>query len=165
MSAANTGFPSAPIVDPATGELTTAWRMFLLAMWSRTGAAVGVTPTPGGGASPAALAAETAARAAGDAAVGTLVSANAAAIGVEAAARATHDAALATSIAAEAAARTHADTVEVTARNAAIATERTGRVAVDTALALVRPLVLLVTGAVPVDIVCTADGEPVYVKV
>ena len=165
MATANTGFPSAPIVDPATGELTTAWRMFLLAMWARTGSAAGVVSTPGGGASPAALAAETAARSAGDSALGTLASANAAAIGVEATARATHDAALATSIAAEAAARTHADTVEVTARNAAIATERTGRIAVDTALALVRPLVLLVTGAVPVDIVCTANGEPVYVTV
>lgn len=65
------GFPNGPLTDPATGVITGAWRSFLLALYSRTGAGVGTSSA----ALAILLSAETAARAAGDA---TLTSAIAA---------------------------------------------------------------------------------------
>ena len=63
MSATVTAaFPSGPLLDPTTGEVTPAWRGFFVALYTRTGAATGA-PT---GATQAALDAEAAARIAGD---------------------------------------------------------------------------------------------------
>lgn len=61
MSGPATGFPSGPLVDPG-GNLTAAWRQFLLSLYNRTGAAPGVSS----GDNAAAIAAEQAARVAAD---------------------------------------------------------------------------------------------------
>jgi hypothetical protein len=62
---ARAGFPTGPLIDPATGELMPAWRAFFLALWQRTGSAPGVQANDGTALS-ASLASETAARTAGD---------------------------------------------------------------------------------------------------
>ena len=55
-------FPSGPLLDPVTGEVSPAWRGFFVALYNRTGQAQGVST----GATQAALDAEAAARIAGD---------------------------------------------------------------------------------------------------
>ena len=63
MSATVTAaFPSGPLLDPVTGEVSPAWRGFFVALYNRTGQAQGVST----GATQAALDAETTARIAGD---------------------------------------------------------------------------------------------------
>ena len=39
--------PTSPLVDPASGEITPAWRMFLLSLYERTGSAPGQPPING----------------------------------------------------------------------------------------------------------------------
>lgn len=47
MSRYDAGFPSAPLIDRASGEATPAWRRFLEILWTRTGetsaSAIGVS--------------------------------------------------------------------------------------------------------------------------
>ncbi|HEX3574565.1 MAG TPA: hypothetical protein VHU42_08205 [Rhodopila sp.] len=91
--ASNTGFPTDPVVD-ANGNLTPAWRAFLLALYNRTGSAVGVST----GTISGQLATEVSARTAADTTLaGSIASEQAARIaadGAEATARASADAAL-----------------------------------------------------------------------
>jgi hypothetical protein len=89
--------PSGPLVDVTTGEVTPAWRAFLIGLYGRTGGAPGGTL-----ASAADLLTEQAAREAADAALSTSLSS-------EEAARAAGDAANATAVAAEQSAREAAD--------------------------------------------------------
>jgi hypothetical protein len=56
------GFPSGPLIDPATGLPNAVGRAFFLALWNRTGQASGATNAV----TPAQLASETAARQAED---------------------------------------------------------------------------------------------------
>lgn len=98
MAALNSGFPSGPIVDPKSGELTTIGRAFLIALWNRTGAAIGLSS----GDAATSIAAETAARQAAD--VGLT-----AGISTEAATRGTADTALGLRITNEAMVRATAD--------------------------------------------------------
>lgn len=60
------GFPSGPLIDPASGELTPAWRAFFLAVFLRTGGAGGIITTDTSTLS-AEIAAETTARQTADA--------------------------------------------------------------------------------------------------
>jgi hypothetical protein len=55
-------FPSGPLLDPATGLVSGAWRGFFMALYNRTGAATGASV----GVTQASLDAETAARIEGD---------------------------------------------------------------------------------------------------
>ena len=55
-------FPSGPLLDPATGQVSGAWRGFFMALYNRTGAATGASV----GVTQASLDAETAARIEGD---------------------------------------------------------------------------------------------------
>lgn len=77
------GFPNAALVDLQTGLPTTAWRLFLVALYERTGAGAGGSFA----ALQAALTAETAARQAADTALSGAISAEAtartAAVGAE----------------------------------------------------------------------------------
>lgn len=66
MTGLPVGFPSGPLVDPASGELTPAWRAFFLAVFLRTGGAAGIITTDTSSLS-AAITAETAARQTADA--------------------------------------------------------------------------------------------------
>jgi len=163
----STTFPNAPLTDRA-GLVTQPWRTFLMALWRRTGATAGID----GGAVSTQIAAETAARQAQDVSLSTAISGEAAArtaaIAAEAAMRATGDAHLSGSsvsvtaaLLAEQAARIGADGTETAARIAADSAETAARIAGDAAAP--RPLALLVNGDVPVGIVCTPDGVPVYV--
>jgi len=99
MPASSTGFPTSPVVDQG-GNLTPAWRAFLLALFNRTGSGVGVST----GAVSASLTAETQARSAADIALGGEIasetSARVAAVTNEATARANADIALGAEIAA-----------------------------------------------------------------
>jgi len=61
--AVRAAFPSGPLLDPATGEVTPAWRGFFVALYTRTGAAPGTST----GGLQSNLEAEAAARIAGDA--------------------------------------------------------------------------------------------------
>jgi hypothetical protein len=150
-----TTFPNARLVDSA-GNVSLPWRTFLLALWRRTGAVAGVD----GGAASTQIAAETAARQAQDIALSNAISGEAAArtaaIAAEAAVRAASDAHLSDS----GTDATTLLTIERTARIAADATETAARIAGDAAAP---KWALLVTGDVPVGIVCTPDGVPVYV--
>ena len=163
----STTFPNAPLTDGA-GQVTQAWRTFLLALWRRTGAVAGIDS----GAAASGLAAETAARQAQDVSLSTAIAseaaARAAAIAAEAAMRAAGDSYLGGSsvsvtaaILAEQAARIADVDTETAARIAADSAETAARIAGDAAAP--RPLALLVTGDVPVGIVSTPDGNPVYV--
>ncbi len=113
MAALNASVPNAPLVDPATGEVTPAWRGFLLALYNRTGAGTG---TSSAGIA-AAIAAETVSRTAADTALGLALS-------NEATARTVADTA-------ETAARIAADDVETAARIAADGAETTARTVAD----------------------------------
>ena len=55
-------FPSGPLLDPATGQVSGAWRGFFMALYNRTGAATGASV----GVTQASLDAETTARIEGD---------------------------------------------------------------------------------------------------
>ncbi len=139
MSALNAGFPTGPLVNPATGEINPAWRLFLLSIYTRTGGAVGLST--GSAATVTALADETAAREAADTAASN-------ALAAESIARAAADATNAAAIAAEASARRMdrgnngaALSIEIAARIAgdaalstALAAETTARQAGDTAV-------------------------------
>jgi hypothetical protein len=96
VSGHNIAFPAAPLIDPDTGDMALVWRSFFLALWNRTGAAQPATSLPGISAQ---LAAETAARIAGDQAQATALAAETtariAAINAEAATRVSNDAWLA----------------------------------------------------------------------
>ena len=126
--ALSTAFPSGPLIDASTGDISAAWRSFFVSLWRRTGQAAGADA--GGTASN--LADETAARTAADAtltnnlAAETLARANADA--AETAARVTADQALTmgtnNSTLVEAQARQAADAnlqTQVTANAAALA--------------------------------------------
>ena len=69
----NAGFPSSPLTNPQTGEVTPVWRAFLLALFNRTGQGPGISS----GGTAAALTAETAARTAADTALTGATSAEA----------------------------------------------------------------------------------------
>ena len=73
ISAPAAGFPQAPFVDPATGDIATVWRSFLIALWTRTGAGVGVSS----GAALSGLTTETAARQAADTVLSSAIAAEA----------------------------------------------------------------------------------------
>lgn len=113
------GFPSSPLVDPTSGEITPVWRSFLLSMFARTGGAAGTTPP----ASTAAIAIETTNRVAADAALASNI-AN------EGVARAIADAALTTAIADEAAARR----ADRSTGGVGVSAEAAARLAADSAL-------------------------------
>lgn len=136
----NVGFPNGPLVDGA-GNVTPPWRAFLLAMFSRTGGAVGISS----GSATAQIAAETAARQSADTALSAAVSneatARAAAIANEASIRAAADGYLGSAaadasylITTEHNARLVAETAETAARIAADAAETAARIAGDAAL-------------------------------
>jgi len=105
--ALNTGVPSAPLVDPISGQVTPAWRAFLLALYQRTGGAVGQSSDTSE--LEAQLAAEEAARIAADTGLAT-------GLASEATTRAAADTALNTAVTREAAIRARADSNEATAR-------------------------------------------------
>ena len=69
---------------------------------------------------------------------------------------------MSTALTLKASRRTTADATETAARIAADAAESSARLAGDLAN---RPHELVVTGAVPVELVCTILGEPIYVRV
>jgi hypothetical protein len=60
------GFPTGPLFDATTGEVTPAWRQFFVALWQRTGSAAGIVTTDTASLE-ASLAAETIARQTADA--------------------------------------------------------------------------------------------------
>ena len=60
------GFPTGPLIDPASGELTPSWRAFFLAVFLRTGGNAGIITTDTSTLS-AEIAAETASRQTADA--------------------------------------------------------------------------------------------------
>ena len=103
----NTGVPSAPLVDPVSGQVTPAWRAFLIALYQRTGGAVGQSSDTSE--LEAQLAAETAARSTADTGLAT-------GLASEAATRAAADTALDTAVTREATLRARADSNEATAR-------------------------------------------------
>jgi hypothetical protein len=105
--ALNTGVPSAPLVDPVSGQVTPAWRAFLIALYQRTGGAVGQSSDTSE--LEAQLAAETAARSTADTGLAT-------GLASEAATRAAADTALDTAVTREATLRARADSNEATAR-------------------------------------------------
>jgi hypothetical protein len=105
--ALNTGVPSAPLVDPVSGQVTPAWRAFLLALYQRTGGAVGQSSDTSE--LEAQLAAETAARSTADTGLAT-------GLASEAATRAAADTTLNTAVTREATLRARADSNEATAR-------------------------------------------------
>lgn len=86
----NVGFPNGPLVD-RSGNVTPAWRAFLLAMFSRTGGAIGISS----GDAATQIAAEAAARQSGDTALSAAIANEAvqrsAAIADEASVRAAAD--------------------------------------------------------------------------
>jgi hypothetical protein len=94
-----TGFPNAPLVDANTGLVFPVWQRFFLALWNRSGGAIGTSLAD----LVAALTAETSAREAGDAALQSALTAETAsrqaAVSAEAAARQAADAALSAQIA------------------------------------------------------------------
>jgi len=113
----NAGVPTGPFVDPVSGEVTPAWRAFLVSIYRRTGGAIGQSSDTH--ALEVALATETTNRAAGD----TALSAR---IDNEAAIRATADTVLTNNLASEAYFRSSTDNAlssglgnEVAARTAA----------------------------------------------
>lgn len=132
----NAGFPSGPLVNPATGEIDPVWRAFLVSLFSRTGGALGLSSdqtdlrhaldtesqarTAGDSALSASVAIETAKRSAADDAEAAARrldrNTGAAALGSEVLARTAADTALGTSISGEVSARTAALTAEATAR-------------------------------------------------
>ena len=114
--ALGTAFPSGPLIDASTGDISVAWHRFFVSLWRRTGQAVGADA--GGIASN--LADETAARTAADT---TLTNSLAA----ETLARANADAA-------ETAARVTADQALTMGTNNAIGPEKAAREAADAAL-------------------------------
>jgi hypothetical protein len=100
------GLPNSPLVD-ANGQIMPEWRAFLQNLWARTGGTIGIssdTTTLKGE-----LAAETAARVNGDAALQ-------ASLNTEAGARTGGDAANAAAVANEAAIRGRADALEASSR-------------------------------------------------
>jgi len=105
--ALNTGVPSAPLVDPVSGQVTPAWRAFLIALYQRTGGAVGQSSDTSE--LEAQLAAETAARSTADTGLAT-------GLASEAATRAAADTTLNTAVTREATLRARADSNEATAR-------------------------------------------------
>jgi hypothetical protein len=105
--ALNTGVPSAPLVDPVSGQVTPAWRAFLIALYQRTGGAVGQSTDTSE--LEAQLAAETAARSTADTGLAT-------GLASEAATRAAADTTLNTAVTREATLRARADSNEATAR-------------------------------------------------
>ena len=111
MPSLNAGFPTGPLTNPVTGEMTPAWRLFLLSLYDRTGGAVGLSS-----ANPA-LAAEIAAETAGRQAADTGLTNE---LTAEAIARTAGDNANAAAIASEAAAR-RADRAASIARDATAA--------------------------------------------
>jgi hypothetical protein len=113
MAQLPTGFPNAPLVDPATGEIADVWRRFFLTLTQRTGGTVGTDAA-------AAIAAEVAARESGDTSLSNAMAhetaARIAADSAETAARRAADLALSTALSrppvglgAEAATRAAAD--------------------------------------------------------
>jgi hypothetical protein len=94
----HTGFPNAPLVDANTGLVFPVWQRFFLALWNRSGGAIGTSQAD----LVTAINNETTAREAGDAALqGALTaetSSRQAAVSAEASARAAADAALAAQI-------------------------------------------------------------------
>jgi hypothetical protein len=128
------GVPNAAFLDPDNGDITPAWRAFLLSLWRRTGGAVGVSSDTT--AIEQELAAETTARIAGDAALGSSVA-------TERAARESGDAVLTKGLADETAARIAVDramTGRVSTNVSDIAAETQARIAAD---ALLVPLAQL----------------------
>ncbi len=122
------GIPTAGFLDPDSGDITPAWRAFLLSLWRRTGGAVGVSSDTSQ--LEADLAAETTARIAGDAALGSAVAA-------ERAARENGDAVLTKGLADETAARIAVDramTGRVSTNVSDIAAETAARIAADALL-------------------------------
>ena len=97
MAAFPTGFPNAALVDPQSGLPTTVWRMFLLALYERTGAGSGGSLVT----LQAELTAETAARQAADTALSGAVTAEAAARTASVAAETTRAEAAEASLSAE----------------------------------------------------------------
>ena len=119
------GIPTSDFIDPVSGDITPAWRAFLLSLWRRTGGAVGQSSDTTQ--IEADLAAETAARTNGDAALGS-------AIVAERGARQSADAALSTGLSNEAATRAGVDaalTARVNTNIADIAAETAARIAAD----------------------------------
>lgn len=142
------GFPNGPIADE-NGQITAVWRLFLVALYTRTGSTVSTHP----GAQPGA--------------VGVSSADNAAAVAAEAAARIAAQAALSAALSTEATARSAADTSEEAARKAAdailaqaVAAETVRAEAAEAAS--IRWL-LLVNGSIPVGLLCDPAGVPVYV--
>lgn len=156
-----TGFPNAPFIAP-NGDISVVWRNFLLALFTRTGGAVGAASDATLG---PALNAETAARIAADNAIE-------ASLATETTARSSGDAGLRASLDAEALARAHADATIMSNQNTFVtgnfASEQAARILGDMVLAndiaAIRVLALLVNGDVPVGIICNPDGTPIYVE-
>lgn len=72
MTALPVGFPTGPLFDPATGDVTPSWRAFFLALWQRTGGSIGIITTDTTNLS-AAITAETTARQTADAGLTTSI--------------------------------------------------------------------------------------------
>jgi len=122
------GIPTAGFLDPDSGDITPAWRAFLLSLWRRTGGAVGVSSDTSQ--IEADLAAETTARIAGDAALGADIVA-------ERAARESADATLTAGLSAEAQTRAAVDAAlaaRTTTSVDALAAETRARIAADALL-------------------------------
>jgi hypothetical protein len=131
------GVPNAAFLDPDNGDITPAWRNFLLSLWRRTGGAVGVSSDTT--AIEQELAAETTARIAGDAGLGSSVA-------TERAAREAADATLTRGLADETAARIAVDramTGRVSGNVSDITAETNARIAADALLVPLTQLCLL----------------------
>jgi hypothetical protein len=148
------GFPSAPFLDP-DGDISVAWRNWLLTIDRRTGGPSGTT------AADTSLIAETTARIQADATLETEI-AN------ETTAREGADSALSDRInALNRSIQTNQASTDLSVA-ASIASEQAARILGDTVLsvniAAIRWGALLVNGDVPVGIICNPDGTPIYVE-
>ena len=168
MPPLSTGFPSGPFVDPS-GEITDVWRRYLLTLDARTGGRIGVDAG-------ALIAAETAARVAGDTVLSTAVATE----GVrrqdgdtaEASARRANDTVLTQRLDMIGTGFYESTAIEAAARAAADAIEAAARAAADTALGLridalgaTGIYAPLVTGDVPPQLIGTTDGQAIMVRI